>query len=112
MDPLRALNPAWGYASLVLVMLVAGVFVTDQPAMLPEAGPITPEAQAYMRQLLATPVLTPDEWQRACDPMHGKKFAGVESLDSHCSIQVVVDCPPDCGVYKILREDKLLRRVW
>lgn len=71
-------------------------------------GPIDMES---FRKTFETPIMSPDEWEAQCNPMKGKAW-GNERLDSHCTIQVVVDCPPDCGVYKILREDKLLRRVY
>ena len=57
-----------------------------------------------MRRMLTMPDFTAAQWQEFCDPS--------QKGDYHCSIQVVVDCPPDCGVYRILRNDTLLRRIW
>ena len=77
----------------------------------PEPQPMwTPEQREYWRTTFETPTRSPDEWQAAC----GKTwdFGPNDRGQTHCSIQVVVDCPPDCGVYKILVEDELLRRVW
>lgn len=98
-------------AAIVVGMLFVGWLNADP---MPSGEPVTmTDAQREaIHKMLETPILSPEEWQKSCDPMHGQKWASGESLDSHCSIQVVVDCPPDCGVYKTLKEDKLLRRVW
>lgn len=71
---------------------------------------LSPEEQAAWHKILDTPILSPDEWQKACGT--SGTIGPTEVWTNHCTIQVVVDCPPDCGVYKILREDKLLRRIW
>lgn len=56
-----------------------------------------------MRALLATPAWSADEWQRFCE---GAAGSGV------CRVTVQVECPPDCGTYRLVLTDSLARRVW
>lgn len=76
------------------------------------AGWLIHDPVPQMRTVAMMPqrvVLTADEWQAFC----GRHVElGDERIDNHCTINVVVDCPPDCGVFKILQDDSLLRRVW
>lgn len=58
-----------------------------------------------MREMLALPTWTDDEWQEWCSRT-------TEGESGHCSVVVQVDCPPDCGIYRLVREDRLARRLW
>jgi hypothetical protein len=70
-----------------------------------EAPPrVSPEVDLpQMRRLLEPPHLTAEEWERNCVGRDGRVL---------CSIIVQIDCPPDCGIYRLVREDRLARRVW
>ena len=81
-----------------LVIVVVMIGCEQPPPMATEIDVVA------MKRMLTMPEFTPEQWQEFCDP--SKKG------DYHCSIQVVVDCPPDCDVYRILRNDQLLRRIW
>ena len=71
---------------------------------------LSPQEQAAWHKAVDTPILSPNEWQASCGTTG--RIGPNEVWSNRCTIQVVVECPPDCGVYKILREDKLLRRIW
>lgn len=58
-----------------------------------------------MRQMLDAPAWTDAQWQQWC-----KDSAPGEA--GHCTIEVQIDCPPDCGIYRLVREDRLARRRW
>jgi len=59
-----------------------------------------------MEQMLDRPHLSPEEWQDYC------ATPALDGQSSHCSIAVQIDCPPDCGVYQLVYEDRLARRMW
>lgn len=67
----------------------------------PRLAPVVDVGEMY--RLFEHPLWTPEEWERQC---HRR------GEDEHCSIVVQIDCPPDCGVYKLVWEDTLARRVW
>lgn len=79
------------------------------PEREPDPTPLTSDQLAQMQRMLAIPDRTPEEWQATCAISYD--FGPQERGTGHCSIQVIVDCPPDCGVYKLLQEDKLLHRI-
>mgnify|MGYP001500421847 CR=1 FL=1 len=89
-----------GQAVLVsLVLAVASACETPPPGQ-----PEWTQAQRDHWRRMQGPLLSPEQWQAHCDPLGGGQNV--------CTIQVQVDCPPDCATYKILIEDRLLRRVW
>ena len=59
-----------------------------------------------MHRMLQQPAWTAEQWSAYCEQTSPGQGA------QHCGMQVVVDCPPDCGVYALLQRDTLLRRVW
>ena len=58
-----------------------------------------------MHTMLAQPDWTADQWSAFCEQT--SKGEGAQ----HCGMQVIVDCPPDCGVYALLQHDPFLRRI-
>ena len=58
-----------------------------------------------MHTMLEQPDWTADEWSAFCEQT--SKGEGAQ----HCGMQVIVDCPPDCGVYALLQHDPFLRRI-
>ena len=62
--------------------------------------PAVPVDIALMQQLLQPPDWNPAGWEAFC------------SQRRRCVMTAEVSCPPDCGVYKLLIEDRLLRRIW
>lgn len=57
-----------------------------------------------MQQMLDAPAWTDAQWQQWCEDTAPDR-AG------HCTIVVRIDCPPDCGIYRLVREDRLARRL-
>jgi hypothetical protein len=92
-----------GVLALVLFGLVVGCLVTE-PVLMPPT---------LLHDEVSVPfvetVLSVEEWERFCGVRYD--FGPGERGQHHCSIQVIADCPPDCGTFKMLREDRLLRRV-
>jgi hypothetical protein len=97
-------------ASAFIVLLVIAIWMLGPMMREPDPVSLTPDQLAQMNRMLAIPDRTPDEWQAACAIPYD--FGPSERGSGRCSMQVIVDCPPDCGVYKTLQEDKLLRRIW
>ena len=58
-----------------------------------------------MNKMLEQPDWTAEQWSAFCEQTSAGEGA------QHCGMQVIVDCPPDCGVYALLQHDKFLRRV-
>lgn len=77
--------------------------------------PLTQEQENYWH-VFGVPDLTVALWEEACGgpAMPVAELAlpfYVNSVLPHCTIQVAVECPPDCDLYKVLREDTSLRRI-
>ena len=87
------------YVSVFVGLLLFAMMGCNQPPQMATVVDLD-----VMRRMLAVPDLTAEQWQAECDPENTREH--------HCTLQVVVECPPDCGVYRILRNDKLLRRMW
>jgi hypothetical protein len=58
-----------------------------------------------MHRMLQQPAWTPEQWSAFCEQTSPNE--GVQ----HCGMAVIVDCPPDCGVYALLQHDPFLRRI-
>jgi hypothetical protein len=58
-----------------------------------------------MHKMLEQPHWTAEEWSAFCEQTSEGEGA------QHCGMQVIIDCPPDCGVYALLQHDKFLRRI-
>ena len=110
-DSLRSLTVGWQIAGVLVVLVCLG-WVLAPPIQEPAVvhSEVSLEQQVYWRKIFEPPILTPDEWKAQCGTPYD--FGPTERGHNHCTIQVVVDCPPDCSVYKILIEDRLLRRLW
>jgi hypothetical protein len=73
-----------------------------------EAAPVIstyPVDIEQMNKMLEQPHWTADQWSAFCEQTSEGEGA------QHCGMQVIIDCPPDCGVYALLQHDKFLRRI-
>jgi hypothetical protein len=58
-----------------------------------------------MHRMLQQPAWTAEQWSEFCEQTSPGEGA------QHCGMAVIVDCPPDCGVYALLQHDPFLRRI-
>ena len=58
-----------------------------------------------MHRMLQQPDWTAEQWSAFCEQTSPGEGA------QHCGMAVIVDCPPDCGVYALLKHDPFLRRI-